>query len=317
MTSNRPLLVALLFLGFSFSLTACGGGIQQNLASTAVPPPGPPGSNSGVPHASHVVLVIEENHSYTDVIGSPAMPYFNQLASQNALATNYFADAHPSLPNYFMLTTGQTIAIDDSFSGTVTVDTLAHELIGAGISWKVYAESLPSVGYTGADDFPYIKHHNPFVYFQDVLQNPAALQNIVPFTQFSADLSANNLPTFSLVVPNAFDDAHSCATSGCSDSDKLATADTWLKTNIDPLISSPAFQNGGLLIVLFDESVFTDLQNGGGHVAMVMAGPKVKKGFQSTTFYQHESTLRTIIEATGAKNFPANAGNAPDMAEFF
>ncbi len=316
MAPNRPLLLAVLFLGFSIFLTACGGGIQQNLASTPVPP-GTPGAISGVPHASHVVLVIEENHSYSDVIGNAAMPYFNQLAAQNALATNYFADTHPSLPNYFMLTTGQTIAIDDSFSGTVTVDNLAHELIGAGISWKVYAENLPSVGYTGGDVFPYVKHHNPFAYFQDVLQNPAALQNIVPFTQFSADLAANNLPTFSLIVPNAFDDAHSCATSGCTDSDKLSTADQWLKTNIDPLVSSPAFQTDGLLMVVFDESVFTDLQNGGGHVAMIMVGPKVKKGFQSSTFFQHQSTLRTIIEATGAKDFPANAGSAPDMAEFF
>ena len=316
MTSNRPLLLAVLALAVSIFLTACGGGVQQNLASTPVPP-GQPGANSGVPHASHVVLVIEENHSYTDVIGSPAMPYFNQLASQNALATNYFADAHPSLPNYFMLTAGQTIALDDSFSGTVTVDNLAHELISAGISWKVYAESLPSVGYAGGDQFPYIKHHNPFVYFSDVLQNPAELNNVVPFTQFSADLAANALPTFSLIVPNAFDDAHSCATSGCSDSDKLGTADNWLKTNVGPLINSSAFQTDGLLIVLFDESVFTDIENGGGHVAMIMVGPKVKKGFQSSTLFQHQSTLRTIIEATGAKNFPANAGSAPDMAEFF
>ena len=58
------------------------------------------------------------------------MPYFNGLIAKYGLATQYYADTHPSLPNYFMLTTGATIATDDRFSGTVTQDNAirAHRL---------------------------------------------------------------------------------------------------------------------------------------------------------------------------------------------
>jgi hypothetical protein len=52
----------------------------------------------------------------------------------------------------------------------------------------------------------------------------------------------------------------------------------------------------------------------------VVIGPKVKPGYQSTTLYQHESTLKTILEALGASTLspaPGNAATAPDMKEFF
>jgi acid phosphatase len=110
-----------------------------------------PGSNpahSTVPQFGHVVLVVEENHSYSSVIGSSAMPYLNSLARRYSLATNYYANIHQSIGNYFMLTTGQIVTVDDSFNGTVNVDNLVRKLLAAGKTWKSYAESLPSVGYT-------------------------------------------------------------------------------------------------------------------------------------------------------------------------
>src|SRR5690348_17595553 len=80
-----------------------------NISSASGPrPAGPTPPTSGtVPHFGHVVLVVEENHSYSEVIGNSAMPYLNSLASQYGLATQYFANTHPSIGNYFMLTTGQ------------------------------------------------------------------------------------------------------------------------------------------------------------------------------------------------------------------
>jgi len=74
-----------------------------------------PGSKL-VPQLGHVFVVVEENHSYSEVIGNAAMPYLNSLVSQGGLATQYFANAHPSIPNYFMLTTGQPVNTDDNFS---------------------------------------------------------------------------------------------------------------------------------------------------------------------------------------------------------
>ena len=254
-----------------------------------------------------VVLVLEENHGFSSVINNPAMPYLNGLASQYALATQYYADTHPSIGNYFMLTTGQIITNDDSYTDTVSYDNLVGHLVSAGKSWKSYAEDLPSVGYTGGDTANYSEHHNPFSYFSNV-RGTAQAQNLVPFTQFQSDLNNGRLPDFSFVVPNLQDDAHDGT---------LAQADLWLNQNIAPLLTNAQFQNGGLLIVVFDEAEDTDSTNGGGQVAMVMAGPNVNTGFQGSTFYKHENLLKAITTYMGIDGNLGYAANASAMTEFF
>jgi hypothetical protein len=273
---------------------ACGGGSGNGKATP--PPP-----------SARVFLVVEENHSYSDVIGNSAMPYLNGLASQFALATQYFGDTHPSIGNYFMLTVGKIKTNDDGFSGQIGDDTIVDELVKANKTWHSYAESLPSPGYVGGDAYPYLQHHNPFTYFKNVI-GTAQANNIMPFSQFSSDLTGDNLPDFSFIVPNALNDAHDGT---------LAAADQWLSKNIDPLVQSSAFKSNGVLIIVFDESEVFDIAHGGGHVAMVIAGPGIKPGFQSTTLYQHESTLRLVLSTLGVSSFPGNAASAPDMGEFF
>ncbi|HEY2394281.1 MAG TPA: alkaline phosphatase family protein, partial [Candidatus Angelobacter sp.] len=134
-----------------------------------------------IPQSSHVVVVLEENHSYSSVIGSASMPYLNSLATQNGLATQYYANTHPSIGNYFMLTTGQIVTNNDALNSTVNVDNIVRHLLTAGKTWKSYAESLPSVGYTGNDVYPYFRHHNPFSYFSDVANSSVQKLNLVPF----------------------------------------------------------------------------------------------------------------------------------------
>jgi hypothetical protein len=268
---------------------------------------------------SRVFVVVEENHSFQSVIGSPDMPYLNGLVPQGALAMQYFANAHPSLPNYLVLTAGQTIANDDSFSGVVTQDNVVRELTAAGKSWKSYAENLPSVGYTGPNVAGYAREHNPFSFLSDVLNDSSQSANLVPFSQFSADLASDHVPDYAFIVPDLQDDAHDCpgGVANCADSQKLAAADEWLKTNIGPVLTSPAFTQDGLLIILFDESSGGDMAHGGGHVPMLILSPKAKAGFQSSTFYQHQSTLRLTLEALGIQNWPGMAASAPGMGEFF
>lgn len=261
------------------------------------------------PLVEHVFIVMEENHGYADVIGNASMPYLNQLAASGGLATHYFANTHPSIGNYFELTTGQIVSNDDEgFNQTVTADNIVRELLTAGKTWKSYAENLPAPGYLGGDVYPYLRHHNPFTFFSDVANSSTQRANLVPFAQFSKDLASNQQPNFSFIIPNALDDAHDGS---------LQQADNWLKTNLAPIIASPVFQREGLLIILFDESEVTDIAFGGGHVAMVMVGPHVKAGFQSTNFYQHQSTLRMMLESLGAKQFPGGSASAPEMSEFF
>lgn len=308
-----------LFTSFSLLFTSCmvsaalgcGGGPATNTSAAAEPgqpTTPPPSAAAAVPASSHVFLLVEENHQYVDVIGSGAMPYLSSLATKYGLATQYFANTHPSIGNYFMLTTGQILTNDDGDCGTHSNDNLVRHLIAAGKTWKSYAESLPSVGYTGCDTGAYVKRHNPLSYFTDVVNSSSEAANLVSFTQLGSDLASNNLPDFSLIVPNVNDDAHNGT---------LGQADAWLQQNIQPLIASPVFNTDGILIIVFDESIVSDTQGGGGHVPAVVIGPKVKAGYTSTTYYQHQSTLRTILEALGANPSLGAAGNAPDMKEFF
>jgi len=261
----------------------------------------------GVPPAGHVFIVTEENHDYASVIGSSSMPYLNGLAQQYGLATQYYANTHPSIGNYFMLGTGQIITNNDSYSTIVTVDNVVRRLLAAGKTWKSYAEDIPSVGYTGGDVGGYARKHNTFALLSDVVNDSTERRNLVPFTQFATDLANGTLPHFSNIVPNLCNDAHDCS---------LATADAWLQTNIAPLLASATFQQDCLLIIAFDESASYNT-NGGGRVAWVVVSPKAKRGYQSTTLYQHQSTLRLTLEALGISLFPGAAATAPAMSEFF
>jgi phosphatidylinositol-3-phosphatase len=265
------------------------------------------GTVQAVPSSSHVFLLVEENHSYSSVIGNSAMPYLNSLASKYGLATQYYANTHPSIGNYFMMTTGQIITNNDSACSTYTQDNIVRHLLAAGKTWKAYAQNLPSAGYTGCGVYPYAKKHNPFAYFSDVA-NSSEKYNLVPFTQFASDLANNNLPQFSFIVPDLLHDAHDGS---------LSAADSWLKANIAPLLASATFRKDGILIIVFDESLDTDTQHGGGHVAAVVIGPKVLAGHKSTVLYQHQGTLKTLMQALGLSSYPGSASSASPMNDMF
>src|SRR5467141_3667908 len=253
-------------------------------------------ASSTTPQFGHVAIVVEENANYASVVGSSSMPYLNGLINQYGLATQYYANTHPSIGNYFMLTTGQILTNDDSqtpSSFPVSVDNIAREIQLAGKTWKDYREL------TGT----YYVRHDPLAYMTNI--NSA---NLVSFPQFATDLANGTLPNLSWIVPNGCDDAHDCS---------LSTADSWLKTNVDPLIKNAAFQKDGLLVIVFDESA-NDNTDGGGRVAVVLISPAFSHvAYQSTTFYQHESVLRLMLEGLGIKTLPGAAATAPAMWEFF
>jgi phospholipase C len=266
----------------------------------------------------HVVIVVLENLDYSDVVGSSSAPYINSLIPQGGLATNYFANVHPSIGNDFIMTTGEAYSTDDNFNGVVPIDNVVRELQAASKSWRAYAQSLPQQGYLGGDVYPYLRRHNPISYFSDV-QPPSQLNmNIYNFSQFQADLSAGQLPAYSFVVPDAEHDAHDCPGGGndCDVSVRVAAADTWLSANIAPLFTNPQFQQSGLFILTTDESR-DDNRNGGGQVATILVGTGVKAGYQGTVQYDHRSLLGLSMTALGVGTIPNGAGSAPQMTEFY
>lgn len=320
---------------------SCGSGGAPS-GSSAPDGPGTPSSPATASVAnSFVGIVVLENTSYSEVVGDTVdAPFLNSLinvqganpAAPGALVTNYFSDTHPSIDNYFNMTTGQAEAGDnDAFTGVVTDDNVVRELAAAQKTWKVYAEGVPSVGYLGPDYPPnataglYLRQHNPFAYFSDTNTNPAQAANIVPFTQFATDLAAGSLPNYAFIVPNSLDDGHDCPQGGqsCPPAQRIADSDSWLRTNLSPLLSNPAFQQNGLLIITYDEAEESDTSfgasptGGGGHILTVLLGAHVKPAYrqQTATVYDHRSLLRSSMDALGATT-PGPAANAVPLTEF-
>src|SRR5947209_11646687 len=120
----------------------------------------------------HVVIVMEENHAYTQIIGSSSAPYINGLTSQGALLTNGFAITHPSQPNYVALFSGSTQGLTSDTTPTnvpFSTANLGAELIAAHKTFAGFSEALPSVGYTGDNaggSSGYYRKHNPWVNWQ-------------------------------------------------------------------------------------------------------------------------------------------------------
>ena len=254
---------------------------------------------SVVPRFDHVIVIVLENKDRTAVIGSPSAPFFNRMASRYATLTRYGGVAHPSLPNYLALVSGSTHGIrSDCTSCTVSGRNLADTLERAHLTWRGYAEDLPRVGFTGPYSGRYAKKHMPFLYFRDVLGSRARRDRVVPLTRFSRDLAADQLPSFSLVVPNLCHDMHDCS---------VRAGDRWLRSFVAPLLSSPSLAQS-VIFVVFDEP--TALVPSSAVPALAL-GPLVKPGSRYTPKTSHYGLLRTIEDAWGLPRLGSSARIGP------
>lgn len=268
-----------------------------------------------VPHSSHVWIVTEENHSYENVAAS--MPYLMSLANRYGLATQYYADMHNSISALMHLTAGQTITLNDNTTATFNADNLVRQMLPAGLTFKLYQEELPYAGFLGISYNEYVKRHNPLAYFTDVANSSLKYDN-VPYSQLAIDLASGATGNLNYVTPDLLNDGHDGT---------MQAADYWLSQHIPAILAQPEFQPGGdgLMFIVFDEgNINSDnrcsatISSGcGGRVATVVIGPKVKPGFKSSTWYDHESLLKTVCLALGTANCPGFARNARPMLDFF
>jgi hypothetical protein len=255
------------------------------------------GSN-GVPTPTNVVVVIEENHSYSEIIGSSNAPYINSLASNGAVFTQSFGVTHPSQPNYLALFSGSTQGVtDDADHPKFTAANLYTGLASVGRSAAIYSQSMPSDGYDGASSGDYMRKHNPFTQFTNV---PASQNLVFNASHFptAAGTDYSFLPAVSFVVPDEKHDMHDSLGSAAA---TISGADTWLQSNLAAYVAWANAHNG-LLIVTFDE----DDSSQSNQIPTLFYGPSVKKGAYAQSI-SHYNVLRTLEDMYAAPYAGASA----------
>ena len=234
-----------------------------------------------IPRPDRTLVVIEENKSSKQIIGNMAAAYINTLANNGALFTQSFAITHPSQPNYLALFSGKTHGVtDDRCPLSLSGENLATELKRRGLSFGIYSESMPSVGYVGCFRENYARKHNPAANWQASNVSPEVN---MPFDRFPSNHS--ELPTVSIVVPNQLNDMHDGEAP-----ESIIRADRWLKERLDSYVRWAANHNS-LLILTWDE----DDDSSNNRIATIFIGPMVKPGVYDTRI-NHYSVLRTILE---------------------
>jgi acid phosphatase len=250
------------------------------VTSTAAPTRGAPSTSprpspaAAVPRFDHIVVVVLENHAFSQIIGRSSARYLNSLADRGALLTRSDAITYPSQPNYLALFSGSTQGVtDNSCPHNYTGPNLAAALLAAGHSFVGYSEDLPAPGFPGCSSGAYARKHNPWVNF-------GALPKTVnqPLTAFPQDLS--RLPTVSFVIPNLDNDMHDGT---------VAQGDRWLRTHLGAYADWSTAHNS-LLIVTADE----DDKSHGNRIATIITGAHVRPGRYGVRT-DHYGVLATVL----------------------
>ncbi len=259
-------------------------------------------ADNGLPRPDHIVIVVEENHAYTQIMGSASAPYINSLAVGGVLMTQSYGITHPSQPNYIALFSGATQGvINDSVypHSQFTAPNLGAKLLAAGLTFGGYSQTMPSIGYDGANfgtaPATYQRKHNPWVNWQDPTvplpanKLPASVN--MPFDGFFPS-NFDNLPTISIVAPNQLCDMHDGT---------IQQGDAWLQQNLSAYAAWCQSHNT-LLIVTFDE----DDSLHSNRIATIFYGQLVNTGQASAQAVNHYSILRTLEDMY---SLPHDAGS--------
>jgi acid phosphatase len=263
-----------------------------------------------LPRPDHIIVVMEENHGYDEVIGSANAPFITQLSNEGALFTDSHGVVHPSQPNYLALFSGSTqgVAGDKCMQDTTpfTTPNLGASLLKAGFTFKGYAQTLPAIGakdcaslkstLTGAD--LYARKHCPWVNWQGDKENQFPDSLSLPMTAFPKDFS--KLPAVAFVIPDMDHDMHNIGAPG--DAAAIQRGDQWLKENL-AAYAEWAKTHNSLLIITFDEDDFKTIN----HIPTIFTGAGVKPGKYAEKI-NHYSVLHTIEAMYGIE--PADTTQA-------
>ncbi len=283
----RAINAGLLFVVMALALTACGLAAED-----------PPMADAGRPVArpARVAVLVLENRSYEQVIGSASAPYINRLARSGALATEYYAIAHPSLPNYIALTGGSEMGItnDCAVCEVVGDKNLVGQLDASGHTWKAYFEGIDSNLWPGGDTDLYNPHYNPFVYYESVRGVARNRDRVVDFDDLHRDLKAGQVADFIWIAPGIHHDGHNST---------LHAADRYASHLVPEVLQ--ALGPRGVLYLTWDEGKPTDLRGdggaGGGRIALIAAGGAARAHARTHVKADHYALLRTIEAGFGLR----------------
>ncbi|ANI90793.1 hypothetical protein A9P82_13880 [Arachidicoccus ginsenosidimutans] len=254
-----------------------------------------------IPRPKHLIIVIDENHKYDEIIGSPNAPYITSLSKEAALFTDSHGVIHPSQPNYLAFFSGSVQDVtDDRCLDSVTPYTtknLGASLIAKGFTFKGYAQGLPSVGSKICRDSVsalthgtvYGRKHCPWINWQGNGENNFPDSLSLPMTAFPKDF--NQLPDVAFVIPDMDHDMHNIGKPG--DSAAIKRGDDWLKENLSAYIEWAKTHNS-MFILTFDEDDMTATNR----IPTFIVGPQVKPG-EYAEHINHFDVLRTLEKMYG------------------
>jgi phospholipase C len=296
----RPNLTTVACAAVALMLTSGAAAATASVAKASAPC----GRVSHAPTWRHVIVVVMENHGFSQVHGhSPAL---DRLSASCGVATGYSAISHPSLPNYIALTSGGTQGISDDCSPSPGCSPAAPSIFGqVGAGWKSYAEAMPSPCYRESSG-DYSVRHNPAVYFSKLT---TCSTNDVPLGTFAQgalhdDLAAGTLPRFAFVTPNRCHDEHDCS---------VAEGDAWLGELVRRIVVAKNYRAGDTaLFITYDED------DGGesNRVLTVVVSPSTRAGATVSKAFTHYSLLRTVEGMLGLPCL-GQACSAPSMRRAF
>jgi hypothetical protein len=281
---------------------------------------------SAFPRYDHIFMLTEENHGFQDIIGNPAAPTLNRLASRYGLATQYYAITHPSGPNYVAPLAGSTFTVnsdDPYWLFGVNQPSLVSQLDSAGLSWRGYYQGMPYPGYRGYcypvrclgvpdSDTLYIAKHNGIVYFHSVNGNASELDKMRPLGDLSRTLNSGNVPNFNYIMPDECHDMHGappvCVDSGnpgdVDDNWLVSTADAFVAQTVHEITHAQVWRHGNNAIVInFDEggdnAGCCGTNPGGGRALAIVVTNRSANSVADSTPYNHYSLLATFERAFG------------------
>ena len=275
----------------------------------------------------HVTVIVLENHGFDDALYNGPSPFMRQLAQEQGLATLYFGVAHPSLPNYLALIGGDDFGVRDDrpscFAADIAPSTACNKIAGdslvgqlkaAGLSFAIYAESLPETGSLvtiapgGDEGALYAQKHNPVPYFEKLATDSDARGLIKPYSALAADL-ATTAPSVSLIVPNQCHDGHGLP--NCRNREQLiADYDAFVRDAVNAIRASKNWTSRSAIVITFDEGAnrryaeapVSDIaRNAGGadnHIATIVV-TRCGAPSRDATRYDHFSLLATIEDGLG------------------